>query len=203
MKDIVFLVADGTMENFFDGLLPRIPTVSQTSEFTYDILVNPTHDAGNLNESHEFLRPFARQYKHAIVVFDHEGCGGDGKGIQELEASVQVLLDRNGWENRSSVLIIDPELENWVWTGSPRIKEIINWKYEEEIVDWVAAKDYTFNVVGKPIRPKEAFEAVLRRAGTPRSSSIYKKIASQVSYKKCTDTAFLKLIEQIKFWFPN
>ena len=203
MKDIVFLVADGNMEKFFDGLLPRVYRVSQTSEFTYDILPNPTHDAGNLNDSHEYLRPFIRQYRYAMVVFDHEGCGSEGKSVQELETNVQELLDRNGWENRSSVLIIDPELENWVWIRSPRIKEAINWKYEEEIVDWVAAQNYAFNQVGKPIRPKEAFEAVLRHARTPRSSSIYKKIANQVSYKNCTDTAFLKLIRQIKLWFPN
>ena len=106
MKDIVFLVADGNMEKLFEGLLPRVYRASKTSEFTHDILVNPTHDAGNLNDSHEYLRPFVRQYKYAMVVFDHEGCGSEDKSVQQLETSVQELLGRNGWENRSSVLII-------------------------------------------------------------------------------------------------
>jgi len=96
---------------------------------------------------------------------------------------------------------LEPELENWVWTGSPLIKEAINWKYKEEIVDWLATQKYTFNEIGKPDRPKEAFEAVLRHARTPRSSSIYRKISSQISYKRCEDRAFLKLISMLQQWF--
>jgi hypothetical protein len=107
MKDILFLVADGNMERLFEGLLPRIPTVSNTAPFSFDILVNPTHDAGNLNDSHEYLRPFIRQYKYAIVVFDHEGCGEESIPAEIIEEKVSKELDRNGWEGRNKVVVIE------------------------------------------------------------------------------------------------
>ncbi len=200
MKDILFLVADGNMERLFEGLLPRIPTVSNTAPFSFDILVNPTHDAGNLNDSHEYLRPFIRQYKYAIVVFDHEGCGEESIPAEIIEEKVSKELDRNGWEGRNKVVVIDPELENWIWAGSLKIKEAINWKSSQEVEEWLK-QTYSFNDNGKPNRPKEAFESALRYARTPRSSSIYKKIASAVSYKHCTDRAFLELLKTLKEWF--
>ncbi len=203
MKDIVFLVADGNMEKLFEGLLPRIPISSGTTDFNYDILVNPTHDAGNLNDSYEYLRPFIKQYKYAIVVFDREGCGEERTEAVKLERKVENSLDENGWKSRNTVLVIDPELENWIWVASPLIKEIINWKFDEEIILWTKKQNYTFNSSEKPERPKESFEAVLRYAKTPRSSAIYKKIASRVSYRKCNDRAFVKLIHTLSDWFKK
>ena len=199
MKDILFLVADGNMEKLFEGLLPRIPKSSNTTLFSFDILVNPGHDAGNLNDCSEFLRPFINQYHRAIVVFDHEGCGEETTSAEALEERVSKQLDANGWQERNMVLVIEPELENWIWTGSPRINEAINWKSQESVQDWVR-KNYDILENNKPKRPKEAFEGTLRLARTPRSSSIYRKIASQVSYKKCTDRAFLKLIGTLEDW---
>ena len=201
MKDILFLVADGNTEQLFNGLLPRVPIASNTALFSFDILVNPTHDAGNLNDSHEYLRPFIKQYRFAVVVFDHEGCGEENKSPEDLENTVSKQLDKNGWEGRNKVLVIEPELENWIWMGSPKLKEAINWKSNEELHSWVANKGYLFNENSKPLRPKEAFEAALRQARTPRSSSIYKKIASIVSYKSCNDRAFLELIKTLQEWF--
>lgn len=202
MKDVIFFVADGNMERLFEGLLPRIPTASSTNEFSYDIIVNQTHDAGCLNDSHEYLRPFIRQYRYAVVIFDHEGCGEEEKSAIELEQRVETFLNNSGWEGRNMGGIIDPELENWIWIDSPHVPNSVNWKSSTDIFSWIQQNGFTLNSNGKPERPKESFEAVLRNARSPRSSAIYKKIASKVSYKRCIDRAFLKLVETLKTWFP-
>ena len=55
---------------------------------------------------------------------------------------------------------------------------------------------------GKPVRPKEAAEAALRKVRRPRSSNIYRKLAEVVSLQLCTDPAFLKLKSILQNWFP-
>lgn len=54
----------------------------------------------------------------------------------------------------------------------------------------------------KPERPKEAFEAALREARRPRSSSLYKRLADNVSVLRCTDASFTDFCETLREWFP-
>lgn len=53
----------------------------------------------------------------------------------------------------------------------------------------------------KPERPKEAFEALLREKRIQRSSAIYKKIATDVSFREGVDPAFLKFKHILEQWF--
>jgi hypothetical protein len=163
-------------------------------------LPNPLHDSGCRTQSHEFLRPFTLSYTYCMVMFDYEGSGGEGQPKAELAQSVSLLLTKNGWPNRNAVIVIEPELENWVWVKSPNLAKIINWG-EAELPVWLAQEQYKSLEEIKPKRPKEAFEAALRKAKKPRSSSIYQEIAQSVSFKNCTDEAFIQFTQQIEAWF--
>ncbi len=62
---------------------------------------------------------------------------------------------------------------------------------------------FGFHLNDKPMKPKEAFEKALTLCKTPRSSDIYRNIAQNASYSKCTDAAFQKLRTLICKWFKT
>jgi len=203
MKNLVVLVADKNMEFLIQGLLPRIPDIEQVINFNFDIFIHPHRDSGIVNEADDFLRPLQDKYKYAIVILDHSGCGKENKKREDLENEIEQNLDKCGWTDRACVVVIKPELENWIWVNEVRIKEAISWESDAGIYDWLQENQWKTADAKKPYKPKEAFEASLKECRTPRSSSIYREISSKASYSECNDPAFLKLIAKIKTWFHN
>jgi len=142
-------------------------------------------------------------FRHALVVFDREGCGQDAKTRADLERQVEEALDRTWPERRAAAIVIDPELENWVWSESPHLEEVLGWSGRKpDLRSWL---EQTYGVVqdtSKPRRPKEALETALREVRIPRSSAIYRELADKVSLKQCRDPAFEKLKTTLVRWFP-
>lgn len=159
-------------------------------------------DADVLRRCHDFLRPQQKLADFALVVFDREGCGRI-EPIETLEKEVETRLASNGWANRSAAVVIDPELEAWVWSDSPHVETTLRWtKGRARLEEWLVQKGYRHPDQQKPHQPKEAVEALLRISKTPRTSSIYRELAKHVSFQRCTDPAFLKLRHVLKRWFP-
>lgn len=201
MKDLIVLTADKNTEFLLRGLLPRIPVIEKTRSFSFDIYPHIHKDAGVFNTAHEFLRPFSDQYQYTMVVFDHEGCGHEHISREEMEKKTEDLLSANGWPDRAGVLVISPEIENWVWVHRSHIERAISWDIELNIYTWLHKKNLKDPASAKPSRPKEAFEAALFCAATPRSSSIYLELAEKASYRNCADPAFLKMLALMRNWF--
>jgi hypothetical protein len=190
------------MEATFKGLLSRNNAL-RIREITFDIFVHPNKDPGCRGEADLFLRSFCRQYAYALVVFDREGCGSEDSRI-ELEISVEQRLSLVGWTNRSIVVVLDPELEVWLWTQSPHVEEALGWEDREpSLRTWLVENGFMEDENHKPNRPKEALEIVLRKVKKPRSSAIYMQIAQKVSLVGHQEPAFLKLITTLYEWFPE
>lgn len=202
MKDLIVAVADSYQEKVLEALLPRIPHSSSTAPFNYEIIRNPGKDSGSYNDSHELLRPFINQYKYALVIFDFEGTGVEHLTRQEVENNVQSFMDKNGWEGRNAVIVIQPELETWMWMNNANVEQAIGWESDLSLYNWARQEGLMAPDANKPKRPKETLEKAMRLSGTPLSASIYKNIAQTVSYRKCEDGAFNDLIQQFKNWFP-
>lgn len=203
MKDLIILVADQNMRDCIEGLIPRLPHVLNISPFSYDIFVHSNRDPGCRTQSSAFLTSFQNKYRFGLVVFDKEGCGKESLSRSELETEVEASMSIAGWGDRAKVIVIEPELENWIWVKSAQLSEIINWENIESLYQWLSDQEYLINDSPKPTRPKEAFEAALYISKKRRSSSIYKQIASRVSFKNCTDQSFLKFIHCMNNWFVN
>ena len=123
-KDLVVLVADSHQEHTVSTLLTRRPQSLgiQQMSIDLDILRHPEHDPGVFHKAGDFLSAFARRYQHALVLIDAEWGGFSAEKIEE---KIQDDLNENGWEGRSAVIVIDPELEIWVWSTSPHVPEVI------------------------------------------------------------------------------
>lgn len=203
MKDLIVSVADSYQENVMGALLPRVPASSGTRQFTFDIIPNPQRDSGSYNISHELLRPYLNDYNFALVIFDYGGAGIENiKTREQAESDVEHLLSINGWSSRNSVIVIKPELENWMWVNSKHVQDAMDWEKNESLYAWARNEGYLLANESKPQRPKESLLEALKINGTSKSSSIYKKIATNVTYQKCEDPAFLKLLTRLKKWFP-
>lgn len=180
-SDLLVLVADRNLEAAMRGILSR-PRSLGTSNIVFDIRVHPRKDSGCCKEGVAYLRAFARQYRHALLVFDHQGCGRENSSATELESELRAQLQAAGWKDRACVIVLDPELEVWIWSDSPHVDGELGWKQQEpDLRTWLREQDLWPEAAAKPTRPKEALEAALRVVRKPRSSAIYKALAEKVS----------------------
>ena len=200
LKDLIVLVADKNMRSALSGLLDRCGRLGIRPISFHGPHVHPKRDPGVYRLSHEFLRSFQRTATYALVIFDRDGCGST-QTREDLERQVEIRLAQNGWPDRSVVIVIDPELENWVWSDSPRVAAALGWQHDE-LRRWLAESGYYQEGALKPTSPKEAVEEALRLRGIPRSSAIYLNIATQVNFDRCVDPAFIKLRATFAAWFP-
>jgi hypothetical protein len=203
--DLVVLVADKNMRFALEGLLTRHQSLKIHS-IAAQVLIHPRHDSGALLECHEFLRLWQRRASYALVVFDRDDRP-DPPLRGELEDIVEKRLAESGWRDRSAAVVIDPELEAWLWSDSPHVAAALRWSAANvpntSLEQWLVQAGHLEVNQRKPRRPKEAVEAVLELSKTPPSSSIFREIAERVSFQRCTDPAFLKLRSVLARWFPE
>ena len=126
---------------------------------------------------------------------------GGGLSVEQIEEKIQDDLNKNGWEGRSAVIVINPELEIWVWAQSPHVPRLLG-------MDWEGIKNlghqmgYWQEDETKPSRPKELFVEVLRRTKTKYSAALFRQLAGQVSLDTCQDDSFRRFREILQAWFP-
>ena len=203
LRDLVVLAADKDTEQALAGLLAMRPMSLQIRPIQFDTVIHPQHDPGCLLESGGILARYLRSHDRAVVIFDREGCGRDTLSRGELENAVESDLS-GVWGDRVAVIVNDPELESWVWSKSPHLPDLLGWdNIDQTLPDWLVKNGYLDGVSQvKPALPKEAMAAVLRQVRKPRSAAIFRQIAERVSFGKCTDPAFLKLLNTLRKWFP-
>ncbi|MFH0800226.1 MAG: hypothetical protein V2A66_08630 [Pseudomonadota bacterium] len=199
-KDMVVLVADKNMEFAVRGILSR-PKAIGLRNILYDIFVHPERDPGCLNRGSDFLRAFSKSHAHALILFDRDGCGRETEELKVLEEEVEKSIAGFGWKGYAAV-VIAPELENWVWSDSPHVDEVLGWAERQPALRrWLCDHGHWPDQVPKPFAPKEALEAAIREVGMPRTSAMYHDLAIRVSFERCKDRAFIKLKDVLKTWF--
>lgn len=201
MKDLVLLVADKNAQFALKGALGR-PDALEIRPIEFEFLVHPGRDGGARKSGPELLALERRQFKHALLVFDFEGCGSELRDAILLEDELDARLSAQ-WNDNAKSIVIEPELDIWVWGSDNAIEPEIEWPSEKSVRQWLQEKGFAFDPNGKPIRPKEALEAALRLPSQPRSSALYQRIAEKISLRRCNDSAFLRLRKQLTKWFPK
>jgi hypothetical protein len=200
-KDLLVLVADADIEQTVQGLLSN-PGRLGIRPIRWDIRRHVDRDPGCARRSVEFLRPFRNQYTHALVVFDHEGSGREMIAREELESTLEGELAQNGWQvDAARVVVLEPELEAWVWSSSPHVAAVLGWSDWESLRQWLVAHALLEPEATKPARPKEAMLAVMHQHRLPRSASRFRKLAERVGHGGCRDPSFNKLREVLRAWF--
>lgn len=124
-KDLIILVADRNMEFAVRGMMER-PEALGIRQVTFDIVpFVGKNDPGCFHQSHNLLRLHLNKYDHALVLFDYAGCGQEGS-CEGIAQHVRDQLTRTGWRS-AQVVVIEPELEMWVWSDSSQVSQCLGW----------------------------------------------------------------------------
>jgi hypothetical protein len=199
--DLVVLVPDKNMESAVSALLDRRGSL-RIPQLQYTIYIHMERDPGCLLRGHDFLRPFATDFAHALIVLDHEGSGRDHLPPNVLEDQITSRLSAAGWDNRAAAVVVKPELEIWVWSDSPHVARSLGWRSNtDNLRKWLEEEGYWRRGQAKPRRPKATMEHVLRTVRRPRSSAIYGELARRVGLNRCTDGSFQRLRGILQGWF--
>jgi len=203
-RDLVVLVADKNMEFAVKGLLCRDQALGIRPSISFEVWVHPERDPGCLLRAHDLLRQSATLYSHALVMLDHDGCGKEKTSRDNLEEDLEERLSANGWGDRAAAVVIDPELEAWVWGDPVHVGTCLDWRSSgKDLGDWLVEKGFAESHNTKPANPKKAFKQALWTVKMKRSSSIYRQVAELADFSSCTDSAFQKFLITLQGWFPE
>jgi len=209
MRDCIFLLADRNMQAAFEGFLTRrgFHQSLGCGTFAFDpyqdiAVASADNDPGLYTRGHELLRPFLVSHRHAVVALDAEWDGSPGQGAITEHLIAQIAA--TGWAaDRFNVIVIDPELENWIWQQNDHVARGLGFSNNSELMTDPDLQAAWPQGQVKPSSPKEVLESLLQKRRIPRSSAIYKQITSQVSVRHCQDSAFQRLIDSLRTWFPQ
>lgn len=202
MKDLLCLVADKNMEAVMQELLSRYQAL-QIRKIDFETFVHPQRDPGCLQTGSELLLEGNNGHAHGLIVLDFSWEGRPVDNVQGLLDQMRSRLDRRGLLGWADVVVIDPELENWLFTGSPALADALGWNKPQSVRDWLRIQGMWPADSQKPSDPKRAMEMVFHEARMPRSSAIYRVIARHSSFRTCSDAAFLRLRGILTSWFAQ
>lgn len=204
MKDLIIVVADSEMEFVIQSLLERYQSLG-IQKIMFDIKRHIQRDAGCLTDCHNYLREDLRYYRYSMVFFDKEGCGREKYSSTEIEKEVERRLSINGWDERCAAIVIDPELEAWVWSDSSEVDKVFGWNNRNPpLREWLKSNTpYWSRERLKPERPKEALRSAMKEVRQPFSSRLFADLAQSVSLERCIDPSFNKFKIILKTWFST
>ena len=199
-KELIVLAADLDIENAIRGLLAQ-PSRLKVKTPSFDIRRHPNRDPGCRTNAADLLRPALGKYRHALVIFDHDGCGSR-LSREEIQAEVDRQLTKSGWE-QSKTIAVEPEIEAWVWSDSPQMLQALGWQGTyPELKEFLNDKGLWPVQELKPPDPKRAMLETMRAMRVKRSSRIFSRLAETANVRDCQDPAFNELLRTLRAWFP-
>lgn len=200
MIDLVCLVADKNMEAAITAILNRSGSFRVRS-FVFEVVVHPHRDPGCFFQSFEILAGYRGSARNALVVLDLKWPGSPAASGEALSEMLEASLQQKNLFPWARVLVIAPELEAWVFSDSPHVGEALGWD-SPQLRSALAEARLWPEGLAKPPDPKTAVEWALKSKRKPRSSAIYRDLASRVSLQRCEDSSFLRLRQILREMFP-
>ena len=179
--DLIVLVPCANMEHAIRGVLSRTDSL-RIRPVRCHLLKHPHRDAGCRLRGADLLRRYVSTYRHALILLDREGSGKDELSRDALEREIGDRLSRSGWGDRGEAIVIDPELEIWVWSDSPEVDNTLGWRGRRPALRaWLVEEGLLAEGQSKPDRPKEALAEALFVVRKPPTSALFLELAKTVS----------------------
>jgi hypothetical protein len=180
MKDLFVLTADADMLVVFRTILGR-PDALGIRPISFAIDRHANRDAGVFRNGPELLRAIPKgDFRYFAVAFDHDGSGCN-RPPDDCATSVQCRLDSFTFKDRSTAIVIAPELEEWLWHDTEAIANNVE-------VDAIPG-------------PKERLRQVFRRKPLPRD---FEQIAARANLQAWDSSpSFHTMKTTLQNWFPR
>jgi len=174
-------------------------------DFRQDVVVdvrNGNTDGGIHRRAHALLRRYLPSHQHAVVMLDKK-FGGQLPTAIVRDQILDNLL-RNGWSAECvEVVVIDPELEVWLWQrGNAHVARVFRYNGSVSLEAFLEAEGFWSAAALKPARPKEAARLLLQRYRGGVPMVVYARIIENISVRSCQDPAFNLLAAALRRWFP-
>jgi hypothetical protein len=212
-RDLFVVVADLDAENVIKTLLTdRKESLGISLTFlpypppNGDLLRYSGRDSGCCQDAVELMRPSQRTHRHALICFDRHGCGAENESREAIEARVENLLRINGWaEGEAAAIVIDPELEAWVWAPSREVATVLGWDGDiNGMQKYLISSGLMNEGESKPSDPKKAMQkAVWVKRRRRLTATLFAELARSVGFQTCEDPSFNKLCKTLQQWFPR
>ncbi|MGH3586816.1 MAG: methylation-associated defense system protein MAD4 [Pseudonocardia sp.] len=212
VRDVVFVVADATMQQILQGFLGRDGFHHRIGcgDFAVDARQNRDvfvaagqNDPGLYARADELVRPHLATHRRAVVMLDADWDGSPGAAA--IRTHVSALLART-WPDAgdTTVVVLEPEIEAWFWQPhSPHVAAAMHYTDERPYREVLERAGHWPADRPKPPRPKEALEYLHARHGTDFSPAVLRRAAERISVRQCQDPAFILLCETLRRWFPT
>jgi hypothetical protein len=201
--DLIALVPGRDEQATLEGILSR-PRALGIRQVSYAIDRHTGRDPGCRLRAVDHMKSAIGLYRYAIVLFDHEGSGGEAIPPCDLERQIEDALARSGWQERAACIVIEPELEAWVWSDSPNVDSELGWAGRHPTLhEWLITENLLAANTVKPSDPKAAMERAMRHVRKPISPYVFTRLAETVGLNRCEDRAFLKLRSVLRGWFAT
>lgn len=210
-RDLFIVVADLDAENTVRTLLSdRQEALGVQINFNPDsppqgdMLRYVGRDSGCYKDATDVLRPPQVTHDHAILLFDRHGSGAEQQDAGAIEAAVEQRLVNSGWDSdRIAVVVIDPELEAWVWAGSRHVEDALGWSDDRGgLRPFLTAAGLWSDDARKPDDPKLAMQKALAEKSRPAGARLFSDLAGRAGLARCSDRAFRKFTDTLRRWFP-
>jgi hypothetical protein len=180
MKDLFVLAADADMLVVFRTILDR-PDALGIRPISFAVDRHANRDAGVFRNGPELLRAIPKgDFRYFAVAFDHDGSGCN-RPPDDCATFVQGRLDSFTFKDRSAVVVIAPELEEWLWRDPAAI----------------ANNGDADKVSG----PKERLRQVFRRKPRPRD---FEHIATKANLQAWNSSPSFRIMKTtLQNWFPR
>jgi hypothetical protein len=180
MKDLFVLTADADMQAVFWAVLGRFDALGiRPISSGVDRHVN--RDPGVFGEGPEFIRRTIpkNDYSHFILALDHHGSGCN-KPLAECAKALQARMDSCTFKDCSIVVLLDPELEEWLWHDPAAIPCSV--------------------VAGTIPGPKERLRQVFKRKPLPRD---FEQITAGADLQAWNSSPSFRILKTtLQNWFP-
>jgi hypothetical protein len=200
--DLVVLVPDKDIQHALEGVLSR-PEALGIRRPDYHVVTHPNHDPGCYHTGDQLLGLYRPEFDHALVVFDRAWGGLPNPDAATLSHDVEAKLHAT-WGDRGRCVVIDPEVEVWVWSDSPHVADVLGWQGQvPDLRTWLRERGCWPSGQAKPSDPKRALERALRAVKLSPSPALFRRLAERVSFQRCTDPSFRALVSILQGWFPG
>lgn len=203
LRDVIFLLADGGMEQVLRGFLGRdqFHRSLGCGKFEFDpaqdVIVAPTKDPGVYGMAHELLRPYERSHRRAVVMVDADWDRSPGATTMRKDISQRMAAH---WQE-FGVIVIEPELEAWLMNENTHLVRIF--RFPENYRQILHQAGRWPADLPKPPRPKEALKHLMQQQKVRVVNADFGKLAAVMSVRQCQDPAFNELRDHLRTWFPE
>jgi hypothetical protein len=207
MRDLLLYLADADAEAFMKSILQR-PKALGIREITFDVKRHHNKDSGMVQTGAELTRMLKGKYRKALLMWDHHGSGRDHRQEPHAVAEeIQKKLDSFTWKGHSTVAILIPELEQWLWFCEKTVIAHCDIS-TDQLAQWIQSLSERLGISPdelKALKPKELFEYVVRdKLRKTISPSDFEKIGKKASVKALENCdSFKRIRTTLTKWFPQ